>query len=186
MGDRGRQVRRSASARPSAPVRVTVAVAADYAEVAAVNVAAYGEYRAPLGEAVWAPMRANITAVAEMARAAVLFVARGEEGVLGSVLYYPPGTTLPPLAPERASVRTLAVAPAARGRGVGAALMAACIARARADGAPALWLYTTELMRGAIALYQRLGFVRDAELPPRHGQPCWCYRLDLPVGAGEG
>jgi GNAT superfamily N-acetyltransferase len=160
-------------------VRVTVAAPGDYAEIAAVNEAAYAEYRAVLGDGVWAPMRANITAVAEAAESAVLLAARGSNGVLGSVLYYPPGTSLPPLPPEYASVRTLAVSPQARERGVGAALMEACIARARADGAPALWLYTTDLMRSAIALYERLGFVRDAEMPPRHGQPCWSYRLDL-------
>jgi ribosomal protein S18 acetylase RimI-like enzyme len=173
------------SPHPSDPVRVTVATPADYAEIAAVNEAAYAEYRPVLGEAVWAPMRANITAVAEMAESAVLFAARGEDGVLGSVLYYPPGTTIPPLPPEYASIRTLAVAPRARGRGVGAALMDACVARARTDGAPALWLYTTDVMRSAIALYERLGFVRGAELPPRHGQRCWSYRLDLGTAGGE-
>ncbi|HEX8246459.1 MAG TPA: GNAT family N-acetyltransferase [Longimicrobium sp.] len=173
------------SPHPSDPVRVTVAHPEDYAEIAAVNEAAYTEYRPVLGEAVWAPMRANITAVAEAAKAAVLLAARGDDGVLGSVLYYPPGTSLPPLPPEYASIRTLAVAPRARGRGVGAALMQACIERARAEGADRLWLYTTEMMSSAVALYERLGFVRDAEMPPRHGQRCWSYRLDLGTAGGE-
>jgi ribosomal protein S18 acetylase RimI-like enzyme len=80
----------------------------------------------------------------------------------------------------------LSVAPEARGRGVGAALVHACVARARAEGAEVLGLYTTGMMGAARALYARLGFVEDGVLPPRHGQPCWRYRLDLasPVPAG--
>ncbi len=167
------------SARESAPVTVGVAAPGDYAEIAAVNVAAYDEFRARIGDGAWARMRANISAIAKEAETAAVLVARDGGGVLGSVLYYAPGTTLPPLPAEWASIRTLAVAPAARGRGVGEALVRECIARARADGAATLGLYTTAMMGTAIALYERLGFVRDGDLPPRHGHPCWRYRLDL-------
>ncbi|HEX6746477.1 MAG TPA: GNAT family N-acetyltransferase [Longimicrobium sp.] len=158
---------------------VTVAKPAEYAEIAAVNVAAYEEFRARIDDAGWTRMRANISGIAREAETSTVLVARGGDGVLGAVLYYAPGTTIPPLAPEWASIRTLAVSPAARGRGVGEALVRECIARARADGAAALGLYTTAMMGTAIALYERLGFVRDGDLPPRHGHPCWRYRLDL-------
>ncbi|HEX8903812.1 MAG TPA: GNAT family N-acetyltransferase, partial [Longimicrobiaceae bacterium] len=181
-GDRGQRDPASEGAHP--PVRVAVAEPADHDAIAALNVAAYAEFRARIGEDAWGRMHANITAVAGAAAAAVQLVAREGGQVLGSVLYYPPGTTIPPLPPEWASLRTLAVAPAARGRGVAAALMRECVARARAEGAPVLGLYTTEMMAPAIALYERLGFVRDAELPPRHGHPCWRYRLDLGDGNG--
>ncbi|MFL5539823.1 MAG: GNAT family N-acetyltransferase [Longimicrobiaceae bacterium] len=160
-------------------MQVTVATPADHPEIAALNVAAYEEFRAHTGEEVWARMRANLEAVDGFAAGGEILVAREDGRLLGAVAYYPPGSTAPPLPAEWASVRVLAVDPSARGRGVAAALMEACIARARAQGAAVLGLYTTEMMAAARALYARLGFVQDAELPPRHGQPCRRYRLDL-------
>jgi ribosomal protein S18 acetylase RimI-like enzyme len=167
------------------PVQVAVAVPADFDSIAAVTMAAYDEYRQPLGPDVWGRMHDNLRAVAGLAAESVLLVARVGGEILGTVAYYPPGTTIPPLPPGWASVRTLAVAPAARGRGVGAALVRECIARAREDGAPVLGLYTTDLMGAAVALYERLGFVRAEELPPRHGQRCWCFRIDF-GGSADG
>lgn len=160
-------------------MRITTADPSDHPAIAALNVAAYEEFRARTGEEVWARMRANLEAVDGFAAGGELLVAREDGRLLGAVAYYPPGSTAPPLPPEWASVRALAVEPSARGRGVAAALMEACVERARAQGAATLGLYTTEMMAAARALYARLGFVQDAELPPRHGQPCRRYRLDL-------
>ncbi len=80
-------------------------------------------------------------------------------------------------------VRLLAVAPSARGRGVGAALMNECIHRARSAGATALTLHTTDLMQAAMRLYERLGFERahDLDLEPAPGIIAKGYRLDLPL-----
>jgi GNAT superfamily N-acetyltransferase len=78
-------------------------------------------------------------------------------------------------------VRLLAVAPAARGRGVGRRLMDECIRRARLSGAKALTLHTTDMMTVALQLYERMGFVRatdlDVEVVP--GVLVKGYRLDL-------
>lgn len=160
-------------------MRITVADPSDYPAVAALNVAAYEEFRAQCGEEAWARMRTNLEAVEGFAAAGEILVAREDGRLLGAVVYVAPGSSAPPFPPEWASVRALAVDPAARGRGVAAALMEACIERAREQDAAVLGLYTTEMMEAARALYARLGFVQDAELPPRHGQPCWRYRLDL-------
>ena len=160
-------------------MRVSAATPADRAEIAALNVAAYEEFRPACGEEAWARMRTALEAVDPLAASAELLVVRDGGRILGSVAYLPAGRTAPPLPREWASVRMLAVAPHARGRGVAAALMCACIARARTEGAAVLGLYTTEMMDAARALYARLGFVEDAVLPPRHGQPCSRYRLDL-------
>lgn len=55
------------------------------------------------------------------------------------------------------------MAPAARGRGVGLALMQECIWRARQHSA-SLTLHTTPMMAAAVRLYERLGFARAPEL----------------------
>jgi ribosomal protein S18 acetylase RimI-like enzyme len=54
----------------------------------------------------------------------------------------------------------LGVAVGTRGRGVGEALVRACIERARAAGAKRVWLHTEPFMEAAHRLYARLGFVR--------------------------
>jgi ribosomal protein S18 acetylase RimI-like enzyme len=58
-------------------------------------------------------------------------------------------------------LRLLAVAPEARGLGVGRALVDECARRARRLGADALGLHTSRSMRAAVRLYERLGFVRE-------------------------
>jgi len=61
-------------------------------------------------------------------------------------------------------VAKMTVSEAARGSGLGRALMDACIAHARALGAPRLYLETNSALAPARALYAACGFV---ELPPR-------------------
>jgi len=68
---------------------------------------------------------------------------------------------------------TIAVEPNVRGRGVGAALLAALIERAHADGLPALSL-SVEQDNPAIRLYERAGFTRVRQV-----EDAWTMRLDL-------
>ena len=60
-------------------------------------------------------------------------------------------------------------------------LVRECIRRARDDGAPAIGLFTSEIMTGARELYRGLGFHEDRELPPRYGVRYWRLRLELPA-----
>lgn len=55
-------------------------------------------------------------------------------------------------------VAKMAVAEPHKGRGHGRALMAACIERARARGAPRLYLETNSALAPALALYRGFGF----------------------------
>ena len=61
------------------------------------------------------------------------------------------------------SFRMLAVSPAAQGRGVGEALVRACLDRARGAGRSAVFIYSGSWMGGAHRLYRRLGFVPAPE-----------------------
>ncbi|WP_456411722.1 GNAT family N-acetyltransferase [Oceanithermus sp.] len=60
--------------------------------------------------------------------------------------------------PEAAEIAYLGVVPAARGRGVGRALLGAAAAHAFAQGAPLLRVRAHDHEKAAIALYGRLGF----------------------------
>lgn len=56
-------------------------------------------------------------------------------------------------------LKKLYLLPAARGRGVGRAALARVVDRARAAGCAAVLLETASVLREAIALYERAGFV---------------------------
>ena len=58
-------------------------------------------------------------------------------------------------------IESVAVGPAAQGRGLGPRLLAFAEQQARARGLSTLRLYTNEKMVSNIALYQRLGYVCD-------------------------
>lgn len=83
------------------------------------------------------------------------------------------------LPPDTASLRMLGVDPAARGRGVGRALVEACLERARAAGKRVMVLRTTERMEVAAALYRSLGFERDPERDLEGDLRLVAYRLAL-------
>jgi len=102
--------------------------------------------------------------VAGRAASADVLVAVEDGTALGSVTYVPgPSSPLHEFDdPDAASIRMLAVALGAQGRGVGHALAAACVDRARAAGRHRVVLYSTDPMAIARAMYERMGFVRDA------------------------
>jgi GNAT superfamily N-acetyltransferase len=133
-----------------------------------VTLAAYQEYAA-LMPGFWDGYRRNIIVSLEE---------------VGSLLYPPRrmkisrSDSLDMPWPE---VRLLAVAPLARGRGVGAALMQECARRVRKTGGRTLSLHTTDMMHAALRMYERMGFVRARELDfhPAPGVTVKGYRLDL-------
>jgi ribosomal protein S18 acetylase RimI-like enzyme len=87
--------------------------------------------------------------------------------------------------PGEAELRMLAVDPAARRRGVGAALVQAVLDRAADGGARRLVLSTLPAMAAAHRLYQRFGFRRAPELDhrPVPGVELLAFTLDLdPAG----
>ena len=83
--------------------------------------------------------------------------------------------------PGEAEIRALAVAPHARGRGIGAALVAAVIERAARRAIRQLLLLTLPEMHAAHRLYAEAGFVRrpDRDWSPRPGETLLAYGLAL-------
>lgn len=166
--------------------RVREAVARDRAAIHEITLAAYEQYGALMPPPLWQAYRRNIVATLADPAPATQLVAEEAGAIVGAVLLYPagPGADRMRRWPE---VRLLAVPPAARGRGVGAALMRACVERARARGAGALSLHTTDVMRVAKAMYERMGFVPAPELDfqPAPGVVIQGFRLDLDSERGR-
>lgn len=117
------------------------------------------------------------------ARDAELAVALDDdETLLGTVTFCRAGTPWAEVSqPGEAEFRMLAVAPEARGRGVGQTLTAWCLDRARVEGCTAIVLSTLPMMAAAHRLYERLGFARTPEQDwyPAPDVHLITYRLDL-------
>lgn len=122
-------------------------------------------------------------AAGHAAVADVLVAEDADGALLGAVTFLASGDN--PLAEhddaEAASVRFLAVEPGARRAGVARALMAACLERAGAAGAPRMRLHVIDTNAGAHRLYRALGFVRDAatDIEPLPGARLQGYVRDL-------
>lgn len=154
----------------------------ELAAIHEVALAAYAQYATQMPH--WPMYREGMLATLAKHEGATMIVAEQSGQIVGSVLFYP-GTTpiygTPSANAGWPEFRLLAVAPSARGQGVGQALVEECIRRARAMGAMTLGLHTEDLMAGAVRMYTRRGFVREPTtdfypIPEVHVKG---YRLEL-------
>ena len=151
--------------------------------IRALTLQAYEQYASIMEPDAWAGLAGAIRSGLEVEDAERI-VAEREGRLLGSVMLFPPasdaygGETEPAGWPE---LRLLAVAPEARGLGVGATLLEECVRRARRSGATVLGLHSSRSMGTAIGMYTRRGFVRDPahDFTPEGGELVEAYRLAL-------
>jgi GNAT superfamily N-acetyltransferase len=119
---------------------------------------------------------AELADVGARVERSVVFGAFDDGDALGCVTYVADETSAyaEHMLAGEASFRMLAVAPAARGKGVGEALVRHCIDEATSAGRTALFIHSGSWMGGAHRLYGRLGFERRADRdwliddPPLH------------------
>jgi ribosomal protein S18 acetylase RimI-like enzyme len=90
-----------------------------------------------------------------------IFLARDESGALGFVQLYPLFTSSSPVPGRLWLLNDLFVAPAARGRGAGRALLERARRYAEETGARGLFLQTARDNLTAQRLYESLGWQRD-------------------------
>ena len=170
------------------PVSVRVARPDEHELLGEIVVAAYRSLPG-LDEAEYEP---ELRAVDRRAREAVVLTAIDDDtdAPIGCATYVPgpesPWAEL--LGPGEAGIRMLAVHPAARGKGAGSALAAACVARARGEGRRRVVLHSLPIMGDAQRIYARLGFRRETtrDWEPVPGVFLMCFVLDLaapPPGA---
>ncbi len=122
--------------------------------------------------------------VATRDRVSCVLVAVGPDGgLLGGVTYVrgPDDPFSEELREGEAGIRMLAVDPACHRRGVGRALVEACMERARSGGRRRIVLHTGHWMAAAKHLYEALGFEREPALDftPVPGIDLLAYAIDL-------
>lgn len=147
--------------------------AADAPAIARALAAAFAEYApayTPAALAATTPPAARIRA---RLREGPTWVAVEAGAIVGTVSAAPRGASV--------YVRSMAVLPAARGHGAGAALLAAVESFARGLGATSLFLSTTPFLTQAIRLYERHGFGATGDGPhDLHGTPLVSMIKPLP------
>ncbi|MCZ2823917.1 MULTISPECIES: GNAT family N-acetyltransferase [unclassified Modestobacter] len=151
---------------------------ADFARIAELTVAVYAAE--DLAPAEYLPQLADVAGRADRAE---LLVARDQDGrIVGSVALVLSGDFGEVVeSADEAAFRMLAVDTAARGQGIGAALVRACLDRARAAGKRRMVLSTGDRMAAAHRLYGQLGFTRlpERDWTPVPGVDLRVYALDL-------
>lgn len=155
----------------------------EYAEAGSVTVDAYRHSYDGLTEGYLASL-ADIEG--RLAQGEVWVAVDAASDLVGTVWVPRPGERLSELARDgELDFRQLAVAPAARGRGVGEALTHHVIALVRARGAVRVVMNSGPEMLGAHALYLKLGFRRlierehPIEVEPGHVIDLRAFGLDL-------
>ncbi len=167
----------------AAPIEVRTVRPDEHVEAGRVVLAAY---TALPGEHLSGDYAAELSDVERRSREAEVLVAVATEpatALLGCVTLVPDASSpwAELLEADEAGIRMLAVLPAAQGRGVGAALVQACVERARELGRKAVLLHTTPWMTTAHRLYERAGFERlpERDWLPVPEVPLLAYRLQL-------
>ncbi|WP_426245103.1 GNAT family N-acetyltransferase [Nocardioides sp. LHG3406-4] len=147
-------------------MRIRLAEDADLKVVADVTEAAYAEFTRGPDD----PYIAHLRDTASRAAEAELWVGVDEDGViLGTVTRCPTGSPWREVSePGEGEFRMLAVAPEARGRGVGEALTRHVLDLCAAAGEDVVVLSSLAEMSAAHRVYGRLGFRR---LPERDWSP---------------
>jgi ribosomal protein S18 acetylase RimI-like enzyme len=142
------------------PVTIRVALPSEYDAAGDLVVAAYRT----LGDVGGAFYEHELRDVAGRAQGNEVLVATVAGRLVGCVTFVEGDEPLSQTDdPDAATIRMLGVDTEARGRGVGEALVRACIDRARAAGRRRVRLDTRTSMKSAQRLYERLGFRRDPE-----------------------
>jgi len=128
----------------------------------------------------WEEFSAKIAGWTNLAETAQLILGEEDGTPLGAVALVPPNSTPNShFPPDWAAIRMLVVDPVHRGRGIGKRLTEECLQRARALNCTTIGLHTSPIMEVALAMYLKMGFIKEKDIAPIHQVAYGVYRLKL-------
>lgn len=165
-------------------VSVSVATDENYPEIGKLMVDVYAGlegFASPEEQPAYYEMLTNIGDFAKKQSVDILMASKGGQ-LLGAVVYIEDlkayGADLDLGAEEGAAFRLLAVSGQARGLGIGKLLTNACIDRAKSSGLSQMIIHTTDSMKVAWSMYEKMGFKRSSDLDfLQNGLPVYGFRL---------
>ncbi|WP_420575496.1 GNAT family N-acetyltransferase [Ekhidna sp.] len=152
------------------PVTISQAQPEDHAAIGQLMVGVYSSlpgFATPEEQPAYYQMLANIGDFT-VKESVELLVAKNEGDILGAVVYIGDmqdyGAAINIEDTNAVAFRLLAVSTSARGLGVGKLLTNACLDKARLQGKKQMIIHTTESMKVAWGMYEKIGFVRSTAL----------------------
>jgi GNAT superfamily N-acetyltransferase len=151
-----------------AEIRLRDYESADAEDLNRIAVSAFDQFQHHYED--WPAMLAGLSKTSALSASGEVIIAEFQDRLAGAVAYFGPNRPKGTFFDQRwPIIRMLVVDPALRGKGIGRALSAECIARAKRDGAPIIALHTSPIMSVALPMYLRLGFAKAYDAPPIFG-----------------
>lgn len=133
-------------------------------DIVDVVIAAYEQYRPRVPAAIFDAYLEDMRRLGERWDEARVLVGLHQGRIAGTISFYADASLEGLGLPQGwAGFRTLAVHPAARGRGLGRRLVEACVDSARGLGVPTMGIHTAAFMTAACRIYEAVGFRRCPE-----------------------
>jgi len=142
----------------------------DAAAVAALLYESFAEYRALYSEKGFAATTPMTNEIEDRINKKSVWLVWANDKISGTVSLFPRGDEL--------YVRSMAVSPGARGKGIGKILMEHVHEMAYSNGCSSIILNTTTFLLSAIRLYERFGFKKEG-MGDLHGTPLIRMTKDL-------
>ncbi len=139
----------------SGEVEIRRAVPGDEQAIADVLLAGFSVFRSEYTPQAFAVVTPGADEIAGRFSGGAMWVAEIAGEIVGTASVLPE--------PEWLYIRSVAVLPAAQGKGVGRLLMNAIEKYALENGFARMFLYTTYFSTGAIGMYEKLGFKRGRD-----------------------
>ena len=153
---------------PMTDVRIRDFESSDAEDLNRIAVSAFEQFRDQYQD--WPAMRAGLSRTSALSTTGEVIVAEFQNRLAGAVAYFGPNIQKAPFFDQRwPIIRMLVVDPAIRGKGLGHALTAECIARAKRNESPVIALHTSPIMTVALPMYLKMGFVKASDAPPIFG-----------------
>ena len=149
-----------------APSTIRPATLADMDVLRDVIAAANEPYRGTVPSSFFDGYLASALDVRSRLQEGEVFAAELDDRIVGTITFYLDANDegAPIAFPARTTgIRVTAVAPGARGLGIGRLLVETCIRRAVETRSDSIALHTAAFMTSAVALYERAGFSRAPE-----------------------